>query len=483
MSQGFGRVALVSSGSRGIGAATVRRLAADGWDISFCHHHDDQAAVETEKAASELGARVLAVQADLTAIAEVSAWVRRAAEDLGPVHAVVSCAGITRDQPLALLTDADWRAVTDTSLEGVFHLCRAVLPAMMECQSGRIVAVSSVSGVYGHTTADAARAGIAGFIRALASQTRRYGIRANAVTPAAHIGRADTTSIWPEGTTVPLIEAIALRRFASAGEAADRVAFLLSDAAADITGTVVEVPGGISLTPARCRSGRTVSGPSASTGAPPTCPRVHSTCPITAGSTATMDSAGSHASLSRNSSTSLASAARANAATVISPIAAASPGPSRLISTATLCAPPIRKVKIIFPPNGPWSHHPTTASSARRTLFDDPPACLTGSVRMPKIALLSRVRAKEGRGEDLIAAFRPLFEAVEQEPGTLLYVLHRSSDDRDLFWVCELYADDDAFAAHRTSDAMAAATPALAALIAEAEFMTGEPLSTKGVPA
>jgi 3-oxoacyl-[acyl-carrier protein] reductase len=251
LSQGFGRVALVSGGSRGIGAATVRRLAADGWDISFCHHRDEQAAVETEKAASELGARVLAVQADLTAAAEVTAWARRAEEDLGPVQAVVSCAGITRDQPLALLTDADWRAVTDTSLDGVFHLCRAVLPAMMERQSGRIVAVSSVSGVYGHTTAGAAgaaRAGIAGFTRALASQTRRYGIRANAVAPAAHVGRADMTSIWPEATTAPLTEAIALRRFASAAEAADRVAFLLSAAAADITGTVVEVPGGISLT-------------------------------------------------------------------------------------------------------------------------------------------------------------------------------------------------------------------------------------------
>jgi 3-oxoacyl-[acyl-carrier protein] reductase len=248
LSQGFGRVALVSGGSRGIGAATVLRLAADGWDISFCHHRDEQAAVETEKAASELGARVLAVEADLTAAAEVTAWARRAEEDLGPVQAVVSCAGITRDRPLALLTDADWRAVTDTGLDGVFHLCRAVLPAMMGRQSGRIVAVSSVSAVYGHTTADAARAGIAGFTRALASQTRRYGIRANAVTPSAHVGRTDTTSIWPEGTTAPLTEAIALRRFASAAEAADRVAFLLSEAAADITGTVVEVPGGISLT-------------------------------------------------------------------------------------------------------------------------------------------------------------------------------------------------------------------------------------------
>jgi 3-oxoacyl-[acyl-carrier protein] reductase len=248
VSQGSGRVALVSGGSRGIGAATVRRLAADGWDVTFCHRRDEQAAVETEKAASELGARVLAVQADLTVSAQVTAWVRRAEEDLGPVRAVISCAGISRDQPLTMLTDADWRAVTDTSLAGVFHLCRAALPGMMERESGRIVAVSSVSGVYGQGQGDASRAGIAGFIRALASQTRRYGIRANAITPSAHVGRTDLTAIWPEGTTAPLTEAIALRRFASAAEAAGRVAFLLSDAAAGLNGTVVEVPSGISLT-------------------------------------------------------------------------------------------------------------------------------------------------------------------------------------------------------------------------------------------
>jgi (4S)-4-hydroxy-5-phosphonooxypentane-2,3-dione isomerase len=101
---------------------------------------------------------------------------------------------------------------------------------------------------------------------------------------------------------------------------------------------------------------------------------------------------------------------------------------------------------------------------------------------MPKVALLSRVRAKEGKGEELIAAVHPVFELVEKEPGTLLYVLHRSRDDPDLFWVSELYADDDAFAAHRESDAMAAATPALAALMADAELTIGEPVSAKGVP-
>jgi 3-oxoacyl-[acyl-carrier protein] reductase len=253
LSRGYGRTALVSGGSRGIGAATVCKLAADGWDISFCHHRDERSAIEVEKAASELGARVLVVQADLTRAAEVASWARRAEEELGPVQAVVSCAGITRDGPLTQLEDADWRTVIDTSLDGVFHLCRAVLPAMMERHFGRIVAVSSVSGVYGDVGpkseggSGAAQAGIVGFIRALASQTSRYGVRANAVVPAAHSGRTDTTSIWPETTTAPLTEAIALRRFASAAEAAGRVAFLLSAAAAEITGTVVEVPSGISL--------------------------------------------------------------------------------------------------------------------------------------------------------------------------------------------------------------------------------------------
>jgi 3-oxoacyl-[acyl-carrier protein] reductase len=255
LSHGYGRVALVSGGSRGIGAATVRRLAADGWDISFCHHQDATSAFEVkevEQAASGLGARVLAVQADTTQATEVTSWVRRAEEVLGPVQAVVSCAGIARDRPLTLLGDADWRAVIDTNLDGVFHLCRAVLPAMMARQSGRIVTVSSVSGVYGDAAergAGPARAGIVGFTMALASQTGRYGIRANAVTPGANVSRTETTAIWPERTTTTarLTEAIALRRFASAAEAADRVAFLLSDAAVDITGTVVEVPGSFAL--------------------------------------------------------------------------------------------------------------------------------------------------------------------------------------------------------------------------------------------
>ena len=128
----MGGIVLVSGGSHGIGAETVRRLAAAGWDIGFCYQSDEQAAREVEKAAGELGARVLATQADVTDAAAVTAWVGAVEEELGPVGAVVSCAGITRDKPLALTEDEDWRAVIDTNLDGVFNLCRAAVLPMMK---------------------------------------------------------------------------------------------------------------------------------------------------------------------------------------------------------------------------------------------------------------------------------------------------------------------------------------------------------------
>jgi 3-oxoacyl-[acyl-carrier protein] reductase len=240
-------VALVSGGSRGVGAAIVRRLATIGWPVSFSHLGDEQSAREVEKAVRELGPQVASAEVDMTDSARVTSWVRRAEEKLGPVGAVVSCAGLIRDRPPSLVADADWRAVIDTELDGMFHLCRAAVFPMMKRGSGRIVTVSSVVGVYGHTGVGddlAAKPGIAGFVKALATQTRRFGIRVNAVAPGPAL--RDMTAIVPERTTASLTETIALRRFDSAAEVADLVAFLLSDEAAEITGTVLEVHGAIS---------------------------------------------------------------------------------------------------------------------------------------------------------------------------------------------------------------------------------------------
>jgi (4S)-4-hydroxy-5-phosphonooxypentane-2,3-dione isomerase len=101
---------------------------------------------------------------------------------------------------------------------------------------------------------------------------------------------------------------------------------------------------------------------------------------------------------------------------------------------------------------------------------------------MPQIAVLARVRAKEGKGNELVAAFQPLLEQVENEPGTLLYVVSRSKDDPDVLWANELYADDDAFAAHSGSAAMAKAGPTLGPLITESELIIGGPVLAKGLP-
>jgi len=247
LGQDDGLVALVSGGSRGIGAAIVRRLATIGWRVSFSHLGDEQSAREVEKAVRELGTEVAAAEVDMTDSAAVASWVRRAEEKLGPVGAVVSCAGVIRDRPPSLVADADWRAVIDTELDGMFHLCRAAVFPMMKRGSGRIVTVSSVVGVYGHTGAGddlAAKPGIAGFVKALATQTRRFGIRVNAVAPGPAL--RDMTAIVPERTTASLTETIAVRRFGSAAEVADLVAFLLSGEAEQITGTVLEVHGEIS---------------------------------------------------------------------------------------------------------------------------------------------------------------------------------------------------------------------------------------------
>jgi 3-oxoacyl-[acyl-carrier protein] reductase len=248
LSQEDGRVALVSGGSRGIGAAIALKLAADGWDISFCYLGDEEPARQVEKAVSELGVRVVAVQADITDPAQVSSWFGRAMEELGPVQAVVSCAGITRDRPLTLMEDDDWRAVIDTGLDGVFHLCRTAVPAMMKQRSGRILTVSSVCAAYdyvgpGHEVI--ARPGIAGFVKALAGQTARYGVSVNAVTPGPLA--QDMTAILPDRNHSLLRETIALRRFGDAAAVAELVVFLLSDEAGDINGCVLEVHSAFSL--------------------------------------------------------------------------------------------------------------------------------------------------------------------------------------------------------------------------------------------
>jgi 3-oxoacyl-[acyl-carrier protein] reductase len=241
-------VALVSGGSRGIGAAVVLRLARDGWDVGFCYRADEEGARRTEKEAAEHGARVLAVRADVSDAAQAKAWVTRTEDELGPLGAVVANAGVTRDRPLVLMSDDEWHQVVDTNLDGVFHTCRAAVFPMLKRRTGCVVTLSSVAGVHGNpgqTNYSAAKAGIIGFTKALAKEVGPHGIRANVVAPG--LIDTDMTESLPDRDRDRLRRAVALRRFGTPAEVADLTAFLVSDRASYLTGSVLEVHGGLVL--------------------------------------------------------------------------------------------------------------------------------------------------------------------------------------------------------------------------------------------
>jgi 3-oxoacyl-[acyl-carrier protein] reductase len=241
-------VALISGGSRGIGRAVVLKLAAEGYDVSFCYHSQQEAADSVAKEADALGARTYHQRVDVSVAAEVKDWVTTTERELGPIATAVTSAGITRDKALIMMGDDDWKSVIGTNLDGVFHVCRAVAFAMMKRRAGSIVNLSSVAGIHGNATQTnyaASKAGIIGFSRSLAKEVGRYGIRVNTVAP----GFVDTDMVAAvaEKARDQVLSGVALGRMGTAEEVAEMVAFLAGDKSGYVTGSVFQIDGGISL--------------------------------------------------------------------------------------------------------------------------------------------------------------------------------------------------------------------------------------------
>ena len=234
------KVAIVTGGTRGIGAAIAKSLKDAGHTVAAVHAGSEDAAKAFE---AETG--IAAYKWDVGDVAACAAGVARVEAELGPVAVLVNNAGITRDAMFHRMSWDQWSAVMRTNLDSMFAMTRPVIEGMRERNDGRIVSISSINGQkgqLGQANYAASKAGIIGFTKALALESARKGITVNAVCP----GYIDTamTARLPEKVVEEIVAQIPVGRLGKPSEIAALVAFLASDAAAFITGGVFSANGG-----------------------------------------------------------------------------------------------------------------------------------------------------------------------------------------------------------------------------------------------
>ena len=250
MSEQAQRVAVVTGGARGIGAAVARRLAADGLAVAVIDLRRGDCA-GTVDAITAAGGRALAVAADVSDSGQVSAAVETIVAELGPPAVLVNNAGVIRDNLLFKMTEEDWDTVLGVHLRGAFLMSRACQQHMVDARWGRIVNLSSSSalGNRGQANYSAAKAGMQGFTKTLAIELGQFGITANAIAPgfivtdmtaatAARVGMEFEAFQQAAASQIPV------RRVGQPDDIAHVASFLASEGAGFVSGQVIYVAGG-----------------------------------------------------------------------------------------------------------------------------------------------------------------------------------------------------------------------------------------------
>jgi 3-oxoacyl-[acyl-carrier protein] reductase len=250
MTQGTARVAIVTGAARGIGAATARRLAEDGFAVAVLDL-DEGSAKGTVEAIEAAGSRAIAVGADVSDADAVTSAVSRVAAELGPPTVLVNNAGITRDNLLFKMSEADWDTVMGVHLRGAFLMSRATQEHMTAAGWGRIVNLSSTSalGNRGQANYAAAKAGLQGFTKTLAIELGRFGVTVNAIAPG--FIQTEMTRATAERVGVPFEDFIEFAkkdipvgRVGQPEDIAHLVSFFVSEGAGFVSGQVVYAAGG-----------------------------------------------------------------------------------------------------------------------------------------------------------------------------------------------------------------------------------------------
>lgn len=249
MAELMDRVAIVTGGSRGIGRATSLALAREGATVIACARNAERLSTLPAEAADQRCIGKLVTRAlDVRESNKVEKWVDEIASDFGRIDILVNNAGITRDGLVMNMTDEQFDDVVATNLRSVFQLTRAVAKHMVRARFGRIVNITSISGIMGNAgqaNYAASKAGVIGLTKSVAKELSRRGVTCNAVAPG--FIKTDMTNVLSEKVKEQVRPLIPLQRFGEPEEVAAAIAFLASPASGYITGQVLVVDGGLHM--------------------------------------------------------------------------------------------------------------------------------------------------------------------------------------------------------------------------------------------